>query len=498
MFVDEAHFIKLAALQNGPFAFLGQNAVLICASTPPKGISAMDDVIAAQLDGNPVCKTVDFDFNCPACKEEQITNPDKFCEHNMHFRSHIFNPHALAVARACFGDHVDAFNREMMGSGLGTGGTFMNTENMQLMRDVRHVDTKPPRFLWFSIDPSGSSSATSTSAANNSYYAMVAGYYEAQAFGHMATPLFVITGLEACKFHSSDKILEINNAFTRFVLYHRVKPLFESSTFLIVPERNLGFAADHIKALVAGDPVTFNNCHVLSESANDVGFLTGSGKNHVNKYVADKNLQELVSLNALRLSRDLVCMHYTAETSSAGITAHGNRVDEKARRAYEKKCVDMLFEQFGNMKEYEQIVGGVTIKKRISGITDADGNRIVGRNDDLERCLAFLLFILYAWLNNHPMFNNKESIMRLQEQRDMKIVERLRTMIKTNTLDRQVSLTNNVLRPGDVYVAAGAAGPSRTAAGGGGGADGGDARLKRSADAAGIPLAFLAKMPKNT
>jgi hypothetical protein len=115
--VDEAHFIPPESIRNGPLAMLGQDSVIIFASTPATGASGIQTVLDAEHPpGKKICNSVDLEFNCPDCKKIQYTDPGFLCECRLHLRPFQQSLHALMIARAAYGEESDAYRREMLGS----------------------------------------------------------------------------------------------------------------------------------------------------------------------------------------------------------------------------------------------------------------------------------------------------------------------------------------------------------------------------------------------
>lgn len=177
MFVDEAHFIKRRCIENGPIAMLAMDANIIYASTPATGESGIQNVLTGEVNGEEICTKVDFDFNCPACRRRQRTNPSIMCVHRLHLRPHIQNLQSILIARAAYGEDSDAFKREMLGSNVYGMHAFIDEESIQQLRDMPlHHAPAAPRYVFVSCDPSGSTKKYLDD--HTSAYAMITAYMQ--------------------------------------------------------------------------------------------------------------------------------------------------------------------------------------------------------------------------------------------------------------------------------------------------------------------------------
>lgn len=178
VFVDEAHFGRPDCILNGPLAQMGQNACIVFASTPATGTSGIEGVLKGVDDyGNEICTKVDFEFTCPACKKKQEKNPEVLCVHRMHLRPHIQDSYTLMIAKAAYGENVDAFRREMMGSTVIDAHAFISPRRVEVMRTMEpYATTTQPRFLFVSTDPSGASKKDKD--GTTSAYAIVTAFVE--------------------------------------------------------------------------------------------------------------------------------------------------------------------------------------------------------------------------------------------------------------------------------------------------------------------------------
>ena len=160
---------------------LGENAIMGMASTPPTGPSGIQGILTNPLpDGKLICKTVDFDFNCPACRKRLVTEPGHMCMHRMYLRPPTQNQRSIDIARAAYGQDSDAFRREMMGTAIVHSLNFIPADAIAWLRSpaaVKEVETEgrvPPRFVYISVDPSGSSRARKDGHVSD--YAIVSAY----------------------------------------------------------------------------------------------------------------------------------------------------------------------------------------------------------------------------------------------------------------------------------------------------------------------------------
>jgi len=134
--------------------------VLLAASTPGYSESPMTYVSNAMLEGEYVCRTIDFDFTCPECKEAQKDDPRIVCKCRAHLRPHIYNKRAIDISRVIFEDK-DAFEKEIMGSQT-TGLVPLNDpEKVRMIMESKYFslnyeNNQPPR-VYISIDPNGGS-----------------------------------------------------------------------------------------------------------------------------------------------------------------------------------------------------------------------------------------------------------------------------------------------------------------------------------------------------
>lgn len=141
----------------------------------------MTQVVEAKLDDKEVCRTVNFEFTCDECKEEQKTNPTKFCEHLMYMRPHIYNMHAIRVANAIFGEDSDAFRREMMG----TQAMGMRPLNDPVKVDLivngkKFTPENQPHYIFVACDPNGASRPSEID--NTSDYAILSVFLDESRF----------------------------------------------------------------------------------------------------------------------------------------------------------------------------------------------------------------------------------------------------------------------------------------------------------------------------
>jgi hypothetical protein len=177
VFVDEAHFIKRRCIETGPLAQVIMEANVIFASTPATGHSGIQGVLDGKVDGEEICAKVDFEFNCPACKKRQRHNPAVMCLHRLHMRPQIQNMHALMIARAAYGPESEAFRREIFGTAVYGSNTFIDPEHIKRLETApRHKPHKPPRYIYVSCDPSGSTKYYVDD--HTSEYAFVTAYME--------------------------------------------------------------------------------------------------------------------------------------------------------------------------------------------------------------------------------------------------------------------------------------------------------------------------------
>jgi hypothetical protein len=199
VFADEAHFLPLRTVQNGIIAMLNEGARVAMASTPARGASGIQQILNGvhEITGRPICKQVDFDFNCPACRKKQVENPAYMCVHRMHLRPHIQSIDMIYIARAAYGVDSDAFRAEMMGSAIIRNHNFIAPEDIAQLRDndrsvvaTEDMMRNPPHFVFVSIDPSGST--RSKVDGETSDYAFVT------AFVHQGSFVVIIFLLLTC------------------------------------------------------------------------------------------------------------------------------------------------------------------------------------------------------------------------------------------------------------------------------------------------------------
>ena len=168
---------------------LSEGARVAMASTPARGASGIQQILDGihEITGKPICKQVDFDFNCPSCRKKQVENPAYMCIHRMHLRPHIQSIDMIYIARAAYGVDSDAFRAEVMGSAIVRNFNFIAPQHISLLRntDKTTVITEdmmqtPPHYVYVSIDPSGST--RSKVDGETSDYAFVTAFVHKGAF----------------------------------------------------------------------------------------------------------------------------------------------------------------------------------------------------------------------------------------------------------------------------------------------------------------------------
>lgn len=120
----------------------------------------MTNVSNAKIDGVLICRTIDFDFTCPECKEAQKDDPTIVCDDRNHLRPHIYNKRSIRIAKELF-DDPQAYAREMMGSQI-TGLLPLNDPVkvdliMKSAPFALNYDDHKPQFVFVSLDPNGAS-----------------------------------------------------------------------------------------------------------------------------------------------------------------------------------------------------------------------------------------------------------------------------------------------------------------------------------------------------
>lgn len=177
VFVDEAHFIKPLVIKNGPVAMLGMDANIMMASTPATGPSGISGILNARLDGKAVCKKIDFEFTCPACKRRQISDPTVVCYERLYLRPHIQNLNAIRIAQAVSQDDPESFAREHMGVSVFENYSFIAPEHIENLRSADfHTPQFAPKEIFVSVDPNRGSKHFVGN--HNSDYAIVTAYYD--------------------------------------------------------------------------------------------------------------------------------------------------------------------------------------------------------------------------------------------------------------------------------------------------------------------------------
>jgi hypothetical protein len=181
VFVDEAHFIPRLSIENGPLAMLAEDSVIILASTPPTKESGIQTILDGEWPpGKKICYCVDLEFNCPACKKIQVTDPSHMCECRLHLRPFQQNLDALMIARAAYGAESEAYRREMLGSACVGMHDFIREEFVQKIRENELVKSsdikKKPEYVFVSCDPSGASKKEVDGGESD--YAIVTAFFD--------------------------------------------------------------------------------------------------------------------------------------------------------------------------------------------------------------------------------------------------------------------------------------------------------------------------------
>jgi hypothetical protein len=198
----------VATIEAGVIGMLNEGSCIVLASTPARGKSGIANIRNGihPITRKKICREVDFDFNCPACRRVQADNPGYICVHNMHLRPHSQNMNSVYVAQAAYGANSDAFRAEMMGSSIVRDESFLSPASIARLRDpeisvvsVDYLMDIPPHYVYVSIDPSGAS--RSKKDGETSDYAFVT------AFVRNAT--FVVS---LCLFHKSISCVHLTTA----------------------------------------------------------------------------------------------------------------------------------------------------------------------------------------------------------------------------------------------------------------------------------------------
>jgi hypothetical protein len=178
VFVDEAEFIKHQTWFTGPFAFLMQNAVILAVSTPGYQNNQIQTTSKVLDDnGNLICVTVDYSFECEDCREAQKKDPRIKCE----CRAHLRPPHIIqsSVDRAILAmgeENKDAIDREIFGVFTSGDCKLLQTEKVErLFTAERYAYSRSissPDCVFVTCDPNGASRPTSESN-NNSKFSFV-------------------------------------------------------------------------------------------------------------------------------------------------------------------------------------------------------------------------------------------------------------------------------------------------------------------------------------
>ena len=134
-----------------------QGARLLFASTPEVKESACSNIISGTYKGKPICVFINYEFTCPDCKVIEEKLPGLICPHRIHYRPAHQNPEVLYIARAAYGDNSAGFKREIMGTSATSAHSFIDKDKIKALRDAPYrALTSAPRYIFVSIDPSGS------------------------------------------------------------------------------------------------------------------------------------------------------------------------------------------------------------------------------------------------------------------------------------------------------------------------------------------------------
>ena len=182
VFVDEAHFIDEEVIQNGPLAQLAMNAYIVLASTPPRGKSGIQNIIDGRLpNGKRVCLTLDYEFECPTCKEIRKELEEYMCPHRMHWRPPQQTMERIMIAKACFGKSSQAFGAEYMATEMKGGNIFVPEEYIEMLADSEPIhNCSPPQYVYVSYDPAGGKLKPKDMVGSE--YAVIIGFTQKEQF----------------------------------------------------------------------------------------------------------------------------------------------------------------------------------------------------------------------------------------------------------------------------------------------------------------------------
>lgn len=173
------------------------------ASTPPVGISNVQTIIdgVSAETGKRICKQVFFDYNCPACRKIQVVNQAHVCNHLTFLRPRHMDSANTHIGVAAYGGASNASHRELYGSALLPRNVFISQTKFDMLKEKPRKDfsefSKPPDYLYFSIDPSGSSRkrADTEREGNSSDYAIVSMFMYEGAYHVKIYVLFILFSL---------------------------------------------------------------------------------------------------------------------------------------------------------------------------------------------------------------------------------------------------------------------------------------------------------------
>lgn len=148
----------------------------------------------------------------------------------------------------------------------------------------------------------------------------------------------------------------------------RAVPAFRSSTICYIFENNLGKEHDHLTTIVT-ETAHMDNVTVLSEHLEVIGFHTSAPS----RLRADDRLQDKISSGGVCFDANLISIN--PDLSRAGENAKAT-----------------LLTQIADMREYTKALPNGKYQRVVTSLFSEDFVRIRGKQDDMQRALAMLLY----------------------------------------------------------------------------------------------------------